>query len=142
MCANQFSPALSQVLVSEARCDLFAVLVERRGEWLTAAAEWCDQAGVSRSDFHRDHKSPFLGFDLVDLRDGGSDASTHPTSTTRWRPNSKTPVPSSPPPSRDSSDSSVGHRAESYSVGIYTTRMYQVALTNRPYSVDSTGNSA
>ncbi|ODR79631.1 hypothetical protein BG842_13895 [Haladaptatus sp. W1] len=78
MCANQFSPALSQVLGSEARCDLFAVLVERRDEWLTAA-EWCDRAGVSRSGFHRDHKSLFLGFDLVALRDGGSDASTHPT---------------------------------------------------------------
>lgn len=77
MYANQFAPALSRVLGSEARCDLFAVLAECRDEWLTAA-ELCERAGVSRSGFHRDHKSLLLAFDLVDRRDA-ADGAAHPT---------------------------------------------------------------
>lgn len=64
MCANHFASALSKVFGSEARTDPFAVLAERRDDWLTAA-ELCDQAGVSRSNFHRDQKSLLLEFGHV-----------------------------------------------------------------------------
>ncbi len=78
MCADQFSPGQSRVLGSEARCDLLAVLAERRDEWLTAA-ELCEQAGISRSGFHRDHKPLLLSFDILDRRDEDADGHTFPT---------------------------------------------------------------
>ncbi|MGA9402043.1 hypothetical protein [Haladaptatus sp.] len=78
MCADQFSPGLSRVLGSEARCDLLAILAENPDEWLTAA-ELCERAGVSRSGFHRDHKSLLLGFDILARRDESADGHTFPT---------------------------------------------------------------
>lgn len=78
MCADQFSPGLSRVLGSEARCDLLAVLAERRDEWLTAA-ELCERSGISRSGFHRDHKSLLLSFDVLSRRDEDDGTHTFPT---------------------------------------------------------------
>lgn len=68
MCADTFNPALAKVLGSPARTELLAVLVERWDDWLTAA-ELCEQANISQSGFHRDHKTVLVEFGLVERRD-------------------------------------------------------------------------
>ncbi|MFC7079729.1 hypothetical protein [Halorussus caseinilyticus] len=75
MVTKEFTPVLSRIFGSRARTKLVAVLVERRGAWLTAA-ELCDLADVSQSGFHRDHKSVLLDFGVVEQRETGAETGT------------------------------------------------------------------
>lgn len=69
MNSEQFDSVLVKLFASKPRTKLVTVLVEQRDEWLSAA-KLCDLAGVSKSGFHRDHKSVLLNSGLAERRDG------------------------------------------------------------------------